>query len=91
MSDYKAIVPRLNGPLVPILSAFDDQQRLDTESVTQWVESLIDRGIKHFWTTHGTTHFMCLADDEIVELTRCVASVTRGRSIFIASTAYHWP
>ena len=91
MSDYKAIVPRLNGPLVPILSAFDDQQRLDTESVAQWIESLIDRGIKHFWTTHGTTHFMCLADDEIVELTRCVASVTRGRSIFIASTAYHWP
>ena len=34
---------------------------------------------------------MCLADDEILELTRCVASVTRGRSIFIASTAYHWP
>ena len=80
----------LTGPIVPILSAFDDNDRLDIDAVCGWVDSLIARGIRLFWTTYGTTHFMCLTDDEVMELTRRVSEVTRGRAGFIASTAYHW-
>ncbi|HEX7009079.1 MAG TPA: dihydrodipicolinate synthase family protein [Phycisphaeraceae bacterium] len=91
MSECKAIVSKIRGPLAPILSAVDEQERLDIDSVCRWIDSLIDRGIRLFWTTHGTTHFMCMTDDEIARLTQAVADVTRGRAVFIASTAYHWP
>lgn len=80
----------LTGPIVPILPAFDDNDSLNIDAVCGWVDALIARGIRLFWTTFGTTHFMCLTDDEVMELTRRVAEVTRGRAGFIASTAYHW-
>jgi 4-hydroxy-tetrahydrodipicolinate synthase len=82
---------RLRGPLVPILPAFDDRENLDLDSVTRWVHHLIEQGITLFWTTHGTSHYMSMTDDEIVALNRAVASVTKGRAVFIAGTAYHWP
>jgi dihydrodipicolinate synthase/N-acetylneuraminate lyase len=82
---------KLVGPLVPILPAFDDRQRLDVASTCKWVDHLIAQGIKLFWTTHGTSHYMSLTDEEIVELNRAVAKTTRGRALFIASTAFNWP
>lgn len=86
-----AITSKLVGPLAPVLCAFDDDGRLDTDSTCRWVQSLIDRGIRLFWTTHGTSNYMCLSDDEVEALNRAVAGVTRGKATFIASTAYFWP
>lgn len=91
MNDYRSIVPKLAGPLVPIIPAFDSDYGLDIDSTCKWVARLVDRGIKLFWTTYGTTHFMCLTDAEIRDLTKALAGVTRGKAIFIASTPYHWP
>ena len=87
-----ALFARLRGPLAPILPAFDDQQRLDVISTCRWVEHLIGQGVRLFWTTHGTSHYMSLTDEEVVELNRAVAGVTRGgRATFIASTPFQWP
>jgi dihydrodipicolinate synthase/N-acetylneuraminate lyase len=85
------VFARLRGPLVPILPAFDERENLDLDSVTRWVRHLIGQGISMFWTTHGTSHYMSMTDEEIVALNRAVASVAKGRALFIASTAYHWP
>ncbi len=84
------LLAALRGPLVPVLTAFNGNEH-DFDSTCAWVASLIDRGIRMFWTTHGTSHYMCLTDEEILELSRAVAAVTRGRAVFVASTAYHWP
>ncbi len=81
----------LSGPLVPVMPAFHADERLDLESTCRWVEWLISQGIRGFWTTYGTSHYLCLTDDEIVELNRAVAAVTRGRAVFIASTNFGWP
>jgi 4-hydroxy-tetrahydrodipicolinate synthase len=72
------------------MPAFGPNEALDLASTCRWVDSLIDRGIRLFWTTYGTSHFMTLSDEELMELTRAVAAVTRGRATFIASTAFHW-
>lgn len=87
---FTAINEKIAGPLVPVLAAFDDEDSLDIDSTCRWVQSLIERGMRMFWTTHGTSHYMCLDDREIESLNREIAAVTRGKAIFIASSAYHW-
>ena len=88
--DARAIVDRIKGPLVPILPAYTDDGKLDLEPTCGWIDWLIQRGIRMFWVTPGTTRFKNLSDDEIRDLTREVAQVTRGRALLIAATPFHW-
>ena len=37
-----------SGPLVPILTAFEEDDRLDIDSTCKWVDWLITKGIKLF-------------------------------------------
>jgi dihydrodipicolinate synthase/N-acetylneuraminate lyase len=82
---------RLHGPLVPIMPAFRDDESLDLDATAAWVDQLIGRGMRLFWTTFGTSHYLSLDDAEVDALTAAVADVTRGRAVFIASTQFHWP
>lgn len=90
MSSYGDIARRIRGPLAPVLAAFSDDDRIDIDATCRWVDWLITQGIKLFWTTQGTTHFMSLADREVRDLTQALAAVTAGRALFIASTPWHW-
>ncbi len=47
-------------------------------------------GMKLFWTTYGTTHFMSLTDREVLDLTEALAKVIAGRGILIASVPRQW-
>jgi len=89
MSKDRDIAACIRGPLVPVMPTFGADEALDIESTCRWIDGLIGRGIRLFWTTYGTSHFIAFTDDEIVELTRAAAGVTRGRATFIASTPYH--
>lgn len=91
MKDFRSIVDKLKGPLVPVMCAFDEDENLDLESTCRWIDWLIAGGIRLFWTTYGTSHFWGLTDSEVMELTRAVAGVTRGRALLIAGTNFHWP
>lgn len=91
MHKNESIVERIQGPLTPVISAFDEDENLDTASVCRWVDWLINSGIRLFWTTYGTSHYGFLTDDEVMRLNMAVAEVTKGRAIFIASTTFHWP
>jgi len=91
MMDYRAIVPRLQGPLAPILTAFDEDDALNIDATCQWVDWMINKGIGMFWTTAGTSHYMCLTDAEIVDLNKALAATIGDRAIFIASTPWQWP
>lgn len=88
---FRSAYEKLQGPLVPVMPAFHEDESVDYESTCRWVEWLVGKGIKLFWTTYGTSHFMSLTDEEVLELTRRIAEVTRGRAFFIASTHFHWP
>ena len=90
MKNYNSVTEKIKGPLIPIMPAFDSDGALDLESTCKWVNWLIERGIRLLWTTYGTSHYICLTDAEVMELTEAVAQVTKGRAIFIASSAYHW-
>lgn len=91
MKNYRSIVSKIRGPLVPITTPFKDNDELDVESVCRWVDWLIQQGIKLFWTTYGTSHYACLTDIELMILNKEIAAVTRGRATLIAGTNFHWP
>jgi|UniRef100_UPI00404A814A dihydrodipicolinate synthase/N-acetylneuraminate lyase len=80
----------IDGPIVPVMPAFDAHEKLDLTSTCKWVDWQIASGIKIFWTTYGTSHYMSLTDDEINALNQAVANVTRGRAVLIASTNFGW-
>lgn len=84
------LLDRLHGPLVPVMPAFRDDETLDLDATARWVDHLIGEGIRLFWTTYGTSHYLSMGDAEIDDLTAAVAAVTRGRAVFIASTQFHW-
>jgi len=90
MHPYREYARTLRGPLVPVLAAFGEDESLDIDSTCKWVDWLIQKGLKLFWTTYGTTHFMSMTDAEVLDLTKALAQVTRGRATLIASTPRQW-
>lgn len=82
--DRQSLVDRLRGPLVPISTAFKDDDSMDLKSTAEWVGWLIKQGIKLFWTTEGTSRYYCISDRELNDLNQSVAEVTRGRAVFVA-------
>ena len=91
MNEFRAFARTIRGPLVPLLTAFDDQERLDLVSTCRYVDWFIDNGHKLFWTTYGTSHYMSLKDSEVYELTEALGKLIAGRGgIFIASVPRQW-
>jgi dihydrodipicolinate synthase/N-acetylneuraminate lyase len=91
MNDYRAIVERIKGPLVPISPAFTKNDDLDLDSTQRWLQWIVDSGIPLVWLTYGASRYASLTDQEIFDLTSAVGQVTRGRCILIAATNMHWP
>jgi 4-hydroxy-tetrahydrodipicolinate synthase len=90
LATFDETAARIRGPLIPVLAPFKDNEDLDIDACCTWVDWLIQRGMGVFWTTHGTTHFDCLTDREILDLTKALADTIQGRAVLIASSAYRW-
>ena len=88
--DYRSFLTELRGPIVPLMAPFDEKKCLDLTSLQKWVNWLIEQGIRLMWTTHGSSHYMCLMDKEIWDLNHAASEVAHGKAFFIASTSYHW-
>jgi len=56
----------------PIPPSFQRDQRLDLDSVVNYITHLRLNGAKVFLTTAGTSRFNLLSDEEIIRLNRCV-------------------
>lgn len=85
-----SIVDRLQGPLVPIATAFNDDDSMDLDSTCRWIDWLVKEGVKLFWTTQGTSRYFNLSDSDLLDLNRSVAQVTKGRALFIAGTPFRF-
>ena len=90
MNEYRSFARKIRDPLVPILAAFDENERLDIDSTSRWVDWLITNGHTLFWSTYGTMHFMSMSDSEVLELTKQLGKVIGDRGIFIASVPWQW-
>ena len=75
----------LEGPVFPIVTPFDNNNRLDIASVNQYVNFLLDCGAQTIMTTVGTSRFNLLSEDEIISLNSEVVKANRGHSKIIVS------
>ncbi len=91
MPDLRSIVSRIKGPLVPATPAFGDDEALDLDSTVKWLDWVVEQGIGLIWLTPGTSRYMALSNQEIRDLTKACAAMTRGRALLIAATAPQWP
>ncbi len=90
-SKYLAAAERLQGPLAPIMSPFDDRDGLDEASLARAVEYLAHHHVPAMWTTGGTSEMVSLTEAEIFELTRIVCQASAGRIFTIVSNGPTWP
>ena len=79
----------LTGPVMSLRTAFDKEGEIDFEAVRKIIDQGIDGGTRTVMLTVGDSHYDCLSDDEISELTRVTVEHTSGRAMVIAADRYH--
>ena len=87
---YRTVARKMRGPLSPIMTPFDEQDQIDHESLTRWVDWMVTHDVPVLWTTGGTSEMLALSDQELFDLTRTACEANAGRAFMIASTSPMW-
>ncbi len=72
--------------IVPVVTVFDEQGKVDLEANTQVWNDLIDRGVDGILLHGSNGEFFTLSRDERLQLIGAAAAVTRGRVKLIVGT-----
>ena len=79
---------RLKGPVVPINICFNEDGSVNEEAVAGYVNWLCDQGVPVLLLTAGSSEYGGLSDKDVWSLTRTIAEVNAGRSLFVTSTRF---
>ena len=90
MDHFREVADRLQGPLVPLMIPFKEDDSIDWDALGKFVNWVVEQGVPMMWLTPGTSQYYILTGQEIRDLTRCIAEANAGRAVFIASTK-PWP
>jgi 4-hydroxy-tetrahydrodipicolinate synthase len=80
---------RLTGPIPSLRTPFTRDGEVDYPSLRKMVEFCLGAGAKSLMLTAGDSHYFCLSDAEIAEVTRVVCEQNRGRALVIAADRQH--
>ena len=83
---YRKVAMKMRGPLAPIMTPFDEEDKVDHESLRRWVDWMVTRDVPVLWTTGGTSEMLALSDQEVFDITLTACEANAGRSFMIAST-----
>ncbi len=79
----------LTGPVMSMATPFTSAGLIDYDGARNVIDVSIDGGSRTIMLTAGDSHYNCLADDEIAELTRFTCEYTADRAMVIAADRYH--
>lgn len=79
----------LTGPVMSLRTPFDRDGKIDFEGVRRVIDASLEGGSRTIMLTVGDSHYLCLTDEEITELTRVTCEYTAGRGMVIAADRYH--
>lgn len=79
----------LKGPVPSIRTPFDIEGNVDFEGLRSNIDFLLGQGVNSIMLTAGDSHYDCLTDEEISNVTRITAQHTAGRAKLIAADRYH--
>lgn len=80
---------QLTGPIPSIRTPFTPDGDVDFAALDDLVDRCIDGGAAVLMLTAGDSHFLCLSDEEILEVTRATCRRARGRAQVIAADRSH--
>ena len=79
----------LTGPIASIATPFNRDGSVDYQGLRNLIDFDIQAGSKTMLLTAGDSHYLCLSDDEIAEITRVTVEHTAGRAMVVSADRYH--
>ena len=79
----------LTGPISSIRTPFNRDGSVDYEGLRRQIDTVIANGSKTVLLTAGDSHYLCLGDEEIAEITRVTCEQTTGRAMTVAADRWH--
>ena len=79
----------LKGPVPSIRTPFDKNGDVDYRGLRNNIDFLLNCNIRTIMLTAGDSHYDCLSDEEIAEVTRITIEQTANKAKIIAADRYH--
>jgi len=86
---YEQAREALTGPIGSIRPAFNSDGSIDYDGTANIVERHIEAGNGTILLTAGDSHYFCLTEQEITDLTRFVVQQTKGRAMVCAADLFY--
>ena len=87
--NYEKIRQALTGPVPSISTPFKKDGDIDCNGLRNMVDFDIAAGAKTIMLTAGDSHYICMSEKEIAEVTKVVVNHTAGRAMVIAADRYY--
>ncbi len=79
----------LTGPISSIGTPFNEDGSVDYDGLRNQIDVVLAGGSKTVLLTAGDSHYICLSEAEIAEVTRVSAEHTAGRGMVVAADRYY--
>jgi len=77
---------RVQGPVFPILTLFNENGSIDEAGIIKYVDFLIEQGAKNLMCTVGTSRYDVLTVDEMLRVNEIVVKTAAKRAVVIVTT-----
>ncbi len=79
----------LTGPISSIATPFNQDGSVDYDGLRNEIDFVLAAGSKTVLLTVGDSHYICLSEEEIAEVTRVTCEHTAGRGMVVAADRWH--
>jgi dihydrodipicolinate synthase/N-acetylneuraminate lyase len=76
---------QIKGPVIPIPTAFNQDETVDLDSIFTYVSKLVDLGIKNIMTTVGTSRYNLLSFKECMKVNETIVKACNNKAISIVA------
>ena len=87
--DREEMRAALTGPVPSISTPFKKNGDIDYDGLRNMIDFDIAGGTKTILLTAGDSHYICLSEEEIAEVTRVTVEHTAGRAMVVAAEKYY--
>jgi len=85
----KEVRKALTGPVPSISTPFTKDGDIDYDGLCNMIDFQVAAGSKTIMLTAGNSHYICMSENEIAEVTKVVVNHTAGRAMVIAADKYY--
>ena len=87
--DRDEVRAHLTGPISSISTPFSEDGSVDYDGLRSLIDFVLAAGSRTVLLTVGDSHYICLSEAEIAEVTRVTCEHTAGRAMVVAADRQH--